>query len=53
MPALFIFRSVDRIRPKGFAAAVQIYELVGGKSGKCGIDTAEAWAGAEVALVPK
>lgn len=30
--SLFIFRPVDRIKPKGFAAEVQIYELVGAKA---------------------
>jgi adenylate cyclase len=28
----FVFRSVDRIKPKGFAAEAQVYELVGAKA---------------------
>jgi adenylate cyclase len=28
----FAFRSVDRIKPKGFAAEAQIYELVGARA---------------------
>jgi adenylate cyclase len=29
--SLFLFRSVARIKPKGFAAEVQIYELLGAR----------------------
>ena len=28
----FAFRAVDRIKPKGFAAEFQVYELVGARS---------------------
>jgi adenylate cyclase len=28
----FAFRSVDRIKPKGFAAEAQVYELVGARA---------------------
>jgi adenylate cyclase len=39
--AFFTFRSVDRIKPKGFAAKVQIYELLGERDS--GRTDAAAW----------
>jgi adenylate cyclase len=43
--ARFVFRSVDRIKPKGFAAQFEVYELVGATSGQhamaCSVDRQE------------